>query len=125
MTQTSASATWLKRAWTLSLPSQKRAALDLAKWLTEEGCASTSIIAELTPAGGLAVTTLTFRTLVGGPSFDALSARLQTISSPRLTSDKASAASSTGWQVNLTSSNGFPEAKTLTSQWPPSSTEKP
>src|SRR5271166_2553553 len=96
MTQTSASASSLKRAWTLSLPSQRRAALDLAKWLIEEGYASTFITVEPTPGGGAAVTTLTFRTLVGGPSLGELSARLQALSSPRLTSDKASVASSTG-----------------------------
>src|SRR5208282_2542106 len=99
MTQTNASATSLKRAWTLSLPSQRRAALDLVKWLIEEGSPSISITAERTPAAGLAVTELTFKTLVGGPSFDALSARLQAISSPRLTSHKVSVESSTGLPV--------------------------
>src|SRR5271166_3204752 len=115
----------LKRAWTLSLPSQRREALDLAKWLTEEGYASTFITVELTPAGGLGVTTLTFKTLVGGPSLGELSARLQALSSPRLTSHKASAASSTGWPERPPSSIGLEQDKTHISQWRHSSTAKP
>src|SRR5271155_26496 len=91
----------LKRDLTLSLPSQKRAALDLLKWLIEEGSPFISITAERTPAAGLAVTTLTFKTLVGGPSFDELSARLQALSSPRLTKAKENAGCLTGSQESV------------------------
>src|SRR5208282_4452138 len=119
MTQTNASATSLKRAWTLSLPSQRREALDLAKWLIEEGSPSISITVEHTPEGGLAVTELTFRTLVGGPSLGELSARLQALSSPRLTSHKVSVESSTGLPVRQMWCRGSNGEPTLISLWPP------
>src|SRR5271168_1953200 len=97
---TNASENSLRRAWTLSLPSQRQEALGLAKCLSEEGSASISITAVRTPAGGLGVMTLTFKTLVDAPSYDALFARLTAMSSPRLTSHRENAGSSTGWREN-------------------------
>src|SRR5579862_2388577 len=108
----------LRREWTLSLPSQRREALDLARWLSEEGSASISITAVRTPAGGLGVTTLTFKTLVDAPSYDALLSRLPAMCSPRLTKVRESVASSTGSLDRTMLSLVSPEETTLTYRWP-------
>ena len=122
---TNASENSLKRAWTLCLPSQRQKALALAKCLSEEGSASISITAVRTPAGGLGVITLTFKTLVDAPSYDALFARLTAMSSPRLTSLKESVESLTGSRGNPTLSRDLQKEMIHTYRWPASYMGKP